>query len=137
MLSIVSTPVGHLEDMTYRAVRTLQEADVIACEDTRTTGVLLRHYSITTPTMSYHSHSGDDRIDQIVARLRQCQHVALVSDAGTPGISDPGYALIHRVVAEGLEVSPIPGASAVLPALVASGLDTHHFLYVGFLPVKK
>ena len=89
MLSIVSTPVGNLEDMTYRAVRTLREADIIACEDTRTTGVLLHHYDIHTPTMSFHAHSGEDRIERILTLLREGKHIALVSDAGTPGISDP------------------------------------------------
>jgi 16S rRNA (cytidine1402-2'-O)-methyltransferase len=137
MLSIVSTPIGHLEDMTYRGVRTLREADIIACEDTRTTGKLLKAYDISTPMTSFHSHTGEAKIERIVAELAAGKHVALVSDAGTPGISDPGFALIRRAVEADIRIEPIPGASAVLAGLVGSGFDTHHFLYLGFLPIKK
>lgn len=137
MLSIVSTPIGNLEDITYRAVRTLREADIIACEDTRTTGVLLRKYEITTPTISYHSHSGTAKVDKILDFLKNGKHVALVSDAGTPTISDPWFVLVRDAIEAGFQVVPIPWASAVLSALVASGLDTHAYLYLGFPPVKK
>ncbi|PID84617.1 16S rRNA (cytidine(1402)-2'-O)-methyltransferase [Candidatus Gracilibacteria bacterium] len=139
MLSIVSTPIGNLEDITLRAIRTLKEADFIACEDTRVTGKLLQAYEIPNNgrLISYHSHSGTTKIDKILALLGEGKKIALVSDAGTPGISDPGFALIRAAIEQGIEVSPIPGASAVLSALVASGLDTHHFLYLGFLPLKK
>lgn len=137
MLSIVSTPIGNLEDITFRAVRTLQEADIIACEDTRTSGVLLRHYEISKPLISFHAHSGDVKVDKIIALLKEGKHVALISDAGTPGISDPAYILVKRAVEEGITVVPIPGASAVLSALVGSGMHMHDFRFIGFLPVKK
>jgi 16S rRNA (cytidine1402-2'-O)-methyltransferase len=137
VLYIVSTPIGHLEDITLRALRTLREVSLIACEDTRTTGVLVRKYEISTPLISYHSHSTSHRVDTIVARLLAGESVALVSDAGTPTISDPGYALVQAALAHGIVVSPIPGASAVLSALVGCGLMTHHFMYLGFLPLKK
>lgn len=137
MLSIVSTPIGNLEDITFRAVRTLQEADIIACEDTRTSGVLLRHYEISKPLISFHAHSGDVKVDKIITLLKEGKHVALISDAGTPGISDPAYILVKRAVEEGITVVPIPGASAVLSALVGSGMHMHDFRFIGFLPVKK
>ena len=137
MLSIVSTPIGNLEDITFRAVRTLQEADIIACEDTRTSGVLLRHYEISKPLISFHAHSGDVKVDKIIALLKEGKHVALISDAGTPGISDPAYILVKRAVEENITVVPIPGASAVLSALVGSGMHMHDFRFIGFLPVKK
>ncbi|MBS9784252.1 16S rRNA (cytidine(1402)-2'-O)-methyltransferase [Candidatus Gracilibacteria bacterium] len=139
MLFIVSTPIGNLEDITLRAIRTLKEADYIACEDTRVTGKLLQSYEIPNDgrLISYHSHSGTAKIDKILALLHEEKNIALVSDAGTPGISDPGFALIRAAIEQGIEVCPIPGPSAVLSALVASGLDTHHFLYLGFLPLKK
>ena len=137
MLSIVSTPIGNLEDITLRAIRTLKEADLIAAEDTRHTGLLLQHFEIKTPQISFHSHSGVMKLDKIMEFLHQGKHVALVSDAGTPGISDPGYLLIRRAVEEGIEVCPIPGPSAVLAALVVSGLPMDKFVYIGFLPTKK
>ena len=139
MLSIVSTPIWNLEDITLRALRILREADYIACEDTRMTGQLLVHYEIPNGgrLMSFHSHSGDFKVEKIIALLKEGKHVALVSDAGTPGISDPGYVLIKNSIEEGIIVTPIPWASAVLSALVASGMDSHHYLYLGFLPVKK
>lgn len=137
MLSIVSTPIGNLEDITFRAVRTLQEVDIIACEDTRTSGVLLRHYEISKPLISFHAHSGDVKVDKIIALLKEGKHVALISDAGTPGISDPAYILVKRAVEEGITVVPVPGASAVLSALVGSGMHMHDFRFIGFLPVKK
>ena len=137
MLTIVPTPIWNLEDITLRAIRVLQEADYIACEDTRTSGVLLKHYKIATPTLSYHSHSGQAKLDKILDMLENGKHVALVSDAGTPGISDPWYALVNAAIEKWYEITALPGASAVITALSASGKSTHHFLYLGFLPVKK
>ena len=139
MLSIVSTPIGNLEDITLRALRTLKEADYIACEDTRMTGQLLGYYDIENGwrLMSFHSHSGFSKVDKIIELLQEWKHIALVSDAGTPGISDPGYVLIKKAIEAGVTVTPIPGASAVLSALVASGFDCHQYLYLGFIPVKK
>ncbi len=139
MLSIVSTPIWNLEDITLRALRTLKEADYIACEDTRVTGQLLIHYQIENNgrLLSFHSHSGFSKLDKIIELLKEGKQIALVSDAGTPGISDPGFVLIRKAIEEGIEVTPIPWASAVLSALVASGIDCHQYLYLGFLPVKK
>lgn len=137
MLYIVSTPIGNLEDITFRAVRTLKEVDLIAAEDTRHTGKLLKHFEIDTPQISFHSHSGTTKLDKIIDALHKGENVALVSDAGTPGISDPGYLLIRRAIEEGIEVSPIPGANAALAALVTSGLPMDKFIYIGFPPVKK
>lgn len=136
-LFIVSTPIGNLEDITFRAVRTLQEADVIACEDTRTSGVLLRHYDISKPLVSFHAHSGEAKVDKIIALLEEGKNVALISDAGTPGISDPAYILVREAVARDITIVPIPGASAVLSALVGSGMHMHDFRFIGFLPIKK
>lgn len=138
-LFIVSTPIGNLEDITLRALRILKEADSIACEDTRVTGQLLKHYEIENGgrLLSFHSHSGFAKIDIILARLAEGKQVALVSDAGTPGISDPGFVLVTKVIEAGFRVEPVPWASAVLSALVASGFDTHQYLYLGFLPIKK
>ena len=139
MLSIVSTPIGNLEDITLRALRILKEADYIACEDTRVTGQLLGYYAIENGgrLLSFHSHSGFSKMERIITLLKEWKHVALVSDAGTPWISDPGFVLIREAIKEGIHVVPIPGASAVLSALVASGMDCHQYLYLGFLPVKK
>lgn len=137
MLYIVSTPIGNLEDMTLRAIRTLKEADFITAEDTRHSGILLKKYEIDTPQMSYHSHSSNEKLEKIIDLLKEGKSIALISDAGTPGISDPAYALIKRAVEEGIKISPIPGASAVLSALVMSGQRMNHFLYLGFLPIKK
>ncbi len=139
MLSIVSTPIGNLEDITLRALRILREADYIACEDTRVTGQLLVHYNIPNNgrLLSFHSHSGFSKVEKIIELLTEWKHIALVSDAGTPGISDPGFVLIKKAIENAIEVTPVPGASAVLSALVASGFDCHQYLYLGFLPVKK
>lgn len=139
MLSIVSTPIGNLEDITLRALRVLKEADYIACEDTRMTGQLLGYYAIENGwrLLSFHSHSGFSKVDKIIDLLQQDKHVALVSDAGTPGISDPGYVLIKKAIESGITVTPVPWASAVLSALVSSGFDCHQYLYLGFIPVKK
>ena len=137
MLYVVSTPIGNLEDMTLRAVRVLKEVDWIAAEDTRHTGQLLKHFGITTPQVSFHSYSGEAKLDKIVEVLHAGKNVALVSDAGTPGISDPGYLLIRRAAEEKIPVIPVPGASAMLAALVSSGLPMDKFVYLGFLPLKK
>lgn len=136
-LYIVATPIGNLADLTFRAKETLESVSLIACEDTRHTGILLKHYDIKTAKLSFHSHSGRAKVDKILTYLNQGDDVALVSDAGTPGISDPGYVLIQAALEEDIKVIPIPGASALVTGLCASGLPTDKFLYLGFLPVKK
>jgi len=135
-LYIVGTPIGNLEDITFRAVRILQAVDAIAAEDTRHTGKLLHHFQITTPQVSYHEHNRITRTGELVERLQQGQAIALVSDAGMPGISDPGYELVKACVEAGLTVVPIPGCSAVVAALIASGLPSDRFVFEGFLPPK-
>lgn len=132
-LYLVGTPIGNLEDMTFRAVRILKEVDAIAAEDTRHTGKLLQHFQITTPQMSYHEHNQKGRIPELVNRLQQGQAIALVTDAGMPGVSDPGYELVQACVAAGLAVVPIPGPTAAIAALVASGLPCDRFVFEGFL----
>ena len=134
-LYIVPTPIGNLEDITLRALRILREVALIAAEDTRTTRVLLQHYDIDTPMTSYHEHNKLTRLEHIFDALTTGD-VALVSDAGTPGISDPGYELIQAAITQDVRVEPLPGPSALLPALVASGLPTDQLLYLGFLPKK-
>ncbi|MBI5670109.1 MAG: 16S rRNA (cytidine(1402)-2'-O)-methyltransferase [Chloroflexi bacterium] len=134
-LYVVPTPIGNLEDITLRALRVLKEAVLIAAEDTRTTRVLLDHYGIITPLTSYHEHNKLTKLDAIFEALATGD-VALVSDAGTPGISDPGYELIGAAIRRGARVEPLPGANALLPALVGSGLPTDSFIYLGFLPRK-
>ena len=136
-LYVVATPIGNLEDITYRAVRVLKEADLIACEDTRHTAKLLHHYGIDKPTVSYHEHNEAARAEELVAKLEQGLNVAQVSDAGMPGISDPGYRVIKLAIERGVQVVPIPGASAVVAALAASGLPTDSFQFLGFLPAKS
>lgn len=135
-LYIVATPIGNLEDITFRAVRILREVDLIAAEDTRHTRKLLSHFGISRPLTSYYDHSSQDKGAMILSRLRGGGSVALVSDAGTPCISDPGYRLVHDAVEEGIRVVPIPGPSATLAALSASGLPTDSFTFVGFLPSR-
>jgi 16S rRNA (cytidine1402-2'-O)-methyltransferase len=135
-LYLVATPIGNLEDITLRALRVLKEVDRIACEDTRQTQKLLNHFEISTPTISYHEHNEQARTVELIALLQQGGRIAVVSDAGTPAFSDPGFELVRSAVAAGVRVIPIPGANAALSALVASGLDTEHFLYVGFLAAK-
>lgn len=134
-LYIVPTPIGNLEDITLRALRILREVTLIAAEDTRTTKRLLDHFDITTPLTSYHEHNKLSKLDAILSAL-QTGDVALVSDAGTPGLSDPGYELIRAAIDRGISIIPLPGPSALLPALVSSGLPTDSFLYLGFLPRK-
>src|SRR5208283_1358605 len=135
-LYLVATPIGNLEDITLRALRVLKEVDVIACEDTRQTQKLLNHYGITTRTVSYHEHNEMTRAAELVKDLQEGTSVALVTDAGMPGISDPGFRLISLAIRHHLPVVPIPGASAFLAALVASGLPTDSFRFSGFLPAK-
>ncbi len=136
VLYVVATPIGNLEDLTIRALRVLEEADLVACEDTRRTGILLRSQKIPTPTTSYFEQNERWKGERILGELRQGRSVALVSDAGTPGISDPGYRLVRDARAEGLEVVPVPGPNAAVAALSVSGLPTDRFLFVGFLPSR-
>src|SRR4051812_3167218 len=136
-LYIVSTPIGNLEDITYRAVRILKEVDWIACEDTRTTGHLLHHYGIETRTISYHDHNEQGRAPELLTRLMQGENGALVSDAGTPLLSDPGFRLIRGLAAHGIRIDAIPGPSAMLAGMVVSGLPTDQVHFGGFLPPKQ
>lgn len=136
-LYVVPTPVGNMEDITLRALRLLREADVVLAEDTRTSGNLLRHYDIKTHLVAHHKWNEHTATASVVERLRAGQTVALVSDAGTPGISDPGFFLVREAVREGFCVECLPGATAFVPALVASGLPCDHFVFEGFLPPKK
>src|SRR6202050_3505504 len=136
-LYLVGTPIGNLEDITLRALRVLKEVDVIACEDTRQTQKLLNHYAIATRTTSYHEHNEMTRSAELVKEMQEGASVALVTDAGMPGISDPGYRLIALAIRHHVPVVPIPGASAFLAALVASGLPTDSFRFSGFLPAKR
>ena len=136
-LHIVPTPVGNLEDMTYRAVRVLQEADLILAEDTRTSAVLLHHYGITGKVQSHHKFNEHATVQLIKEKILAGQDVALISDAGTPGISDPGFLLVRTCLEEGIEVETLPGATACIPAIVSSGLPCDRFCFEGFLPVKK
>jgi 16S rRNA (cytidine1402-2'-O)-methyltransferase len=137
VLYIVATPIGNLEDITLRAIRTLKECDYVAAEDTRHVQILLQKYDIKKPTVSFHSWSDERKLHQLLGMLNEGKNIALVSDAGTPGISDPGYVLVKAAIEAGIQVVPVPGPSAFLAALSASGLPTHQFLYLGFLPMKK
>ena len=136
-LSIVATPIGNLEDITLRALRILKEADVVACEDTRHSGNLLRHFEISKKLVSYHEFNEAKRTAELTGQIAQGTNVALISDAGTPGISDPGARIIRAVIAAGLPLEVIPGASAIISALVGSGLSTDESYFGGFLPVKS
>lgn len=138
MLSVVATPIGNLGDVTKRALETLQSCDAVVCEDTRVTGQLLKLLGLEKkPLVSFHGYSDERSLDAIVDRLKRGERLCLVSDAGTPGISDPGYALVSRCRAEGIPVSALPGPAAFLAALSASGLPINRFRYLGFLPLKK
>jgi len=136
-LYIVPTPVGNLEDMTLRAVKVLQEADLILAEDTRTSSVLLKHYDIHRPLQSHHKYNEHQTVELVKERILAGLNVALISDAGTPGISDPGFLLARTCAQEGIEVQTLPGATACIPALVSSGLPCDRFAFEGFLPQKK
>src|SRR5437867_5725867 len=136
-LYLVATPIGNLEDITLRALRTLKECDLIAAEDTRRTGQLLRHFGISKPLLSYFQFNEARRSEQIIERLRRGEKIALVTDAGSPGVSDPGERVVKAAIAAGFRVEPIPGPSALVAALTASGLPTDEFHFVGFLPHKS
>lgn len=136
-LYVVSTPIGNLEDLTYRAARVLGEVDLIACEDTRHSRKLLHHYGITTKTISYHEHNERERALELLAALKSGSDIALVSDAGTPSISDPGFRVVRVALEEGLRVVPVPGPTALISALVASGLPSDEFFFGGFLPARS
>lgn len=136
-LYVVPTPVGNLEDMTYRAIRILKEADLILAEDTRTSGILLKHYEIKNAMQSHHKFNEHKMVESVVNRIKAGETVALISDAGTPGISDPGFLVVRECVRNDIEVQCLPGATAFVPALVASGLPNEKFCFEGFLPQKK
>lgn len=136
-LFVVGTPIGNLQDLTFRAVRVLKEVDLIACEDTRRTQQLLNAYNIKTPTLSYHEHNEMTRAPELIIQMEEGSQVALVSDAGMPAISDPGFRLVHLAVRHDIPVVPVPGASAFVAALAASGLPVDQFRFLGFLPSKK
>lgn len=136
-LYIVPTPIGNLEDITFRALNVLGSVDMIAAEDTRTTKFLLDHYNIHKPLLSFFTHNEKIRVPQIIDRLINGMSIALVSDAGTPGISDPAYSIISEAIEKNITVIPLPGATACIPAIVASGFSTHAFVFEGFLPHKK
>jgi len=135
-LYVVGTPIGNLEDMTFRAVRILQSVDVIAAEDTRHTGKLLQHFQIKTPQVSYHEHNRNERLPELLSQLSEGKAIALVTDAGMPGISDPGYELVKACIEAGISVVPVPGATAGITALSAAGLPTDRFVFEGFLPAS-
>ena len=136
-LYVVPTPVGNLEDMTFRAIRILKEADLVLAEDTRTSGILLKHFEIKNAMQSYHKFNEHKAVEGIINRLKAGETIALVSDAGTPGISDPGFLIVRECVKNDIEVQGLPGATAFVPALVASGLPDERFCFEGFLPQKK
>lgn len=136
-LYLVPTPIGNLKDITLRALEVLKEVDLILAEDTRTTGFLLKHYEIKTSQKSYHAHNEHKTVEELVKRMQNGETFALVTDAGTPGISDPGFLIVREAVAAGLLVECLPGATAFVPALVKSGLPSDKFVFEGFLPMKK
>ena len=136
-LYLVATPIGNLEDITYRAIRVLKEVDLIAAEDTRNSLKLLNHYEIKKPLISYHRHNEELRVDNLIEKLKQGKNIAVISDAGTPGISDPGEVIAKEAIKNDIEVIPIPGACAAINALIASGLNTTEFTFFGFLPLNK
>lgn len=136
-LYIVPTPIGNLDDITFRAIKVLKEADLILAEDTRTSGKLLNHFSINTPMQSHHMHNEHKTVDHVVQRIQGGETIALISDAGTPAISDPGFLLTRACIENNIEVDCLPGATAFVPALVNSGLPNDKFVFEGFLPDKK
>lgn len=137
MLTLVPSPIGNLEDITLRGLRALREADVIAAEDTRHASVLLKHHGIAGPLLSLHEHNEAQRAEEIAKRLAAGENIALLTDAGTPGISDPGFRVVRACIERGLEFTVLPGPTSILPALVGSGLPLHEFYFGGFLPVKS
>ena len=136
-LFLVATPIGNLDDMTFRAIKVLKETDLIAAEDTRHTLQLLNHFEISKPMISYHRHNEEIKTNILIQKLKEGQNVALVSDAGTPGISDPGSEIVKEAIKEGIDIVPIPGACALINALISSGLNTEEFSFIGFLPLNK
>ena len=136
-LYIVATPIGNLEDITLRAIKVLKEVDLIAAEDTRHTLKLLNHLEITKPLISYHRHNEEQQVDKLIKKLLEGENIALVSDAGTPGISDPGEVIIKKCIENKITIVPIPGACAMINALISSGIDTKEFIFLGFLPLNK
>jgi len=136
-LYLVATPIGNLNDMTFRAVETLKEVDEIAAEDTRQTLKLLNHFGINKPMFSYHRHNEDIKVDQIIEKIKSGKNIAIVTDAGTPGISDPGEVAVQKAIEENIEIVPIPGACAMINALIVSGIDTKEFAFYGFLPTNN
>jgi len=136
-LYIVPTPIGNLKDMTFRAVEILKSVDLILAEDTRTSGILLKHFDISTPMRSHHMHNEHKTVNQVVEQIKSGETIALISDAGTPAISDPGFLLVRTCVENGIEVDCLPGATAFVPALVNSGFPNDRFIFEGFLPQKK
>ncbi|MBR4196191.1 MAG: 16S rRNA (cytidine(1402)-2'-O)-methyltransferase [Synergistaceae bacterium] len=135
-LTLVPTPIGNLEDITLRALRVLREADIIACEDTRTSSIFLQHYDIHRPLTSFHIHNENDKLPFLLQKLREGANIAVISDAGTPGISDPGWILLRRAIDEGLPADVLPGPNAVIPAVLLSGLNPQPFMFMGFPPEK-
>ena len=136
-LFLVPTPIGNLEDITLRAIRILKESDLILAEDTRTSGKLFKHFDITTQMQSFHMHNEHKMLDRMIEKLKMGIQIAMISDAGTPGISDPGFLLVRACIEEGIETECLPGATALIPALVQSGYPTDRFIFEGFLPPKK
>lgn len=136
-LYIVPTPIGNLEDMSFRAISVLKSVDLILAEDTRTSGVLLRHFGIQTRMLAHHKFNEHTQVERVAQDIADGKTIALISDAGTPGISDPGYLIVHTCVERGIPVETLPGATAFVPALVNSGLPMHEFVFIGFLPQKK
>lgn len=137
MFTLVPSPIGNLEDITLRGLRALREADVVAAEDTRHASILLKHHGISRPLLSLHEHNEAQRAEEIAQRLAAGENIAMLTDAGTPGISDPGFRVVRECIARGLEFTVLPGATSILPALVGSGLPLHEFYFGGFLPVKS
>ncbi len=136
-LYLVPTPIGNLGDMTFRSVEVLKSVDLILAEDTRTSGVLLKHYEISTPAQSFHAHNEHKKVEQAIEKLKSGSSIAQISDAGTPGISDPGFLLVREALTEGIVVDSLPGATAFVPALIKSGFPCERFVFEGFLPHKK
>jgi 16S rRNA (cytidine1402-2'-O)-methyltransferase len=137
LFTLVPSPIGNLEDITLRGLRALREADVVAAEDTRHASILLKHHDISRPLLSLHEHNEAQRAEEIAQRLAAGENIAMLTDAGTPGISDPGFRVVRECIARGLEFTVLPGATSILPALVGSGLPLHEFYFGGFLPVKS